>query len=340
MRPVQHSWLRYIAWLLLVTTSLATSAVQAQEATPSPAAIPDPQARDFGPVAARSPYRLALLIPFPDDPFWQAVRSAVVERAERDGVTVDVLELAAPSVPEQVAQIESAVRAEYDGILLGPIDELGAVPGIEAANAAGVPVIAIDVAPAGGEVVSVVQTDDFAAARLAGDFIAEEIGGEGQVLNLQGDLSSVVGQERDRGFREALSDIPEISVISVTANWDETEAFLEVRGRLPDPGTPVPDDELLSAVFAANAPMALGAAQAVDEAEADEVVVVGFGLTTETLTAIQRGRLTATVAEFPRRAGAIAVDLMVRHLNGEAVPSAVDSGAVIATRENLSSIPR
>jgi ribose transport system substrate-binding protein len=336
VRTVRRCGRRIIVGLAFL---LSTNGIGAQEATPLPTSIPDLFARDYGPVAAREAYRLALLVPFPEDPFWQAVQRAVEERAPTDGVTVDVYPLSEPSAPEQVAQIEAAVAAGYDGLLLGPVDPMGAVPGIAVANAAGVPVVAIDAAPAGGEVVAVVQTDDVAAARLAGAFIAEAIGGVGRVVNLQGDLASPVALERDRGFREAFAAFPSITLVSELANGSRQVAAARMQGLLPGVGTAVPDDGLPAAVFAANDQMALGAIDAVDAVQADEVLVVGFGVTTDTRTEVHFGRLTATVAEFPQRAGAIAVDLMVRHLNGEAVPEQVDSGSALVTRDNIGQIP-
>jgi ribose transport system substrate-binding protein len=344
--PRRTNW-RTILLLVVLGSALGITRVLGQEATPSPAppaptasshpsgSLPSPPPAGFGPVTARAPYRLVLLVPFPDDPFWQAIQKAVAARATTDGVTVDVVTLAAPSAPDQVAQLVTVIGADYDGILLGPVDAAGSVPGIVAANAAGVPVVAIDVAPLGGAVVSVVRTDNVAAARLAGSYVAGRIGGKGRVLDLQGDLANPVAEERDRGLREALASFPGIEVVAASAAWDRSTASRLTGGRVPGPGTPVPADEELNAIVAANDQMAMGAAEAVDRAQADQIVVVGLGATTETLTAIQQGLLAATIAEFPDRAGEIAVDLMVRHLGGEAVPAAVDSGSMLVTRDTV-----
>ena len=60
-----------------------------------------------------------------------------------------------------------------------------------------------------------------------------------------------------------------------------------------------------------------------------------FGATAETQDALRNGILEAVVAELPQRAGVLAVDLMVRHLNGESVPRIVDSGFTLVTNETL-----
>jgi ribose transport system substrate-binding protein len=327
------------ALLVLILAVIAPPVVVAQTSTPVPTLViptPDPSAQDIPAVQATTPYRLLLLVPFRDEPFWQEVEQAVTARAAQDGVTVDVNHLNAPSVPEQLNQINQAIAAGYSGILLGPVDASAIAPGIAAANAAGIPVLALDTAPTEGGVISVVRTDNVAASRLAGQFIANELDGEGKVLNFQGLLSDVVAQERDQGLHEALDPFSEITVISEAGEWETGRGFVQTSGFLPQAGegTPAPLP-LIDAVFAANPAMTLGAAQAIENVQADTVFVVGFGASTETVAAVKNGTIEAIVIELPKRLGAIAVDMMTRHLNGEQIPQVVDSGFTLVTRDTI-----
>lgn len=327
-----------VALLLLMPVSGAIAQDAAPSATPVLTdSLPDPMSPETGPTSAEREYRLALLVPFPEDPFWQGVQVAVEARAVTDGVAVTTMELGAANVPEQLAQIDKVIAEAYDGILLGPVDAVGVAPGVAAANEAGIPVLAIDIAPAGGEVISVVRTDNVAAARLAGAFIGQELEGEGSVLNIQGALQNPVAQARDQGLREGLAEFGGISIVSANANWEQGAASSVTLAQLPQAGegTPTPPQPLVDAVFAASPDMALGAAAMVELTQADTVFVVGFGATTDTLKEIRTGTLEATIAEYPSRAGAIAVDLMIQYLNGRSVPSEYDSGFALITRENL-----
>jgi ribose transport system substrate-binding protein len=257
------------------------------------------------------------------------MKEAVEARAAENGVTVDTFALpTASGVADQVSQMETAVTQQYNGIILGTVDAAGIVPGIEAANNAGIPVIAVDTAPAGGDFISLVQTDNIAAARLGGEFIAEQIGGSGKVLNLQGDLANQTGQARSDGLHQALDEYPDIQVIDQSAMWDGPKGMAITENIL----TSDPD---IVAIFAANDPPALGAIQALKAAGRDDVVVVGFDGTEAGLQAIKDGDLAADVLQFPDAMGIIGVDLIVRHLNGEDVPERVDSGSGIATAENV-----
>jgi ribose transport system substrate-binding protein len=308
--------------------SLRWTGVLAQNATPSASPVADPRTM-FGPVQGNSPYKLAYMQVFPENPFWVTMKEAVEARAAENGVTVDTFALpTASGVADQVSQMETAVTQQYNGIILGTVDAAGIVPGIEAANNAGTPVIAVDTAPAGGDFISLVQTDNIAAARLGGEFIAEQIGGSGKVLNLQGDLANQTGQARSDGLHQALDEYPDIQVIDQSAMWDGPKGMAITENIL----TSDPD---IVAIFAANDPPALGAIQALKAAGRDDVVVVGFDGTEAGLQAIKDGDLAADVLQFPDAMGIIGVDLIVRHLNGEDVPERVDSGSGIATAENV-----
>ncbi len=320
---------------LLILSAGAAAAVAtrapfaaAQEGTPTGSPTADTMTM-YGPVQANSSYKLAFMQVFPDNPFWQTMKEAVEARAAEDGVTVDTFALpTASGVADQVSQMENAVTQRYAGIILGTVDAAGIVPGIEAASAAGIPVLAVDTAPAGGEIISLVQTDNVAAAKLGGEFIAERIGGKGKVLNLQGDLANQTGQARNEGLHQALDAYPDIQVIDQSTMW------LGERGLAITENILTSDPDLV-AIFAANDPPALGAVQALEAAGRDDVVVVGFDGTEAGLQAVKDGDLAADVLQFPAAMGTIGVDLMVRHLNGEAVPDRVDSGSGLATAENV-----
>lgn len=308
--------------------SLRWTSILAQDATPAASPVADPRTM-FGPAPGNIPYKLAYMQVFPENPFWVTMKEAVDARAAEDGVTVDTFALpTASGVADQVSQMETAVTQQYDGIILGTVDAAGIVPGIQAANTAGIPVLALDTAPAGGEIISLVQTDNVAAARLAGEFIAEQIGGNGKILNLQGDLANQTGQARNDGLHESLDTYPDIQVIDQSAMWQGPLGLSITENIL----TSDPD---IVAIFAANDPPALGALQALKAAGRDDVLIVGFDGTEDGLQAVKNGDFAADVLQFPDAMGIIGVDLMVRHLNGEEVPERVDSGSGLATAENV-----
>jgi len=262
--------------------ALRWAGIAAQEATPAPAPSRDELMKMYGPVKGNSAYKLAFMQVFPDNPFWVTLKDAVVARAAENGVTVDVFALPTTgTITDQVSQMEDVVTQKYEGVILGTIDAAGIVPGIEAANNAGIPVIAIDTLPAGGEIIGIVQTDNVTAAAKGGDLIAEAIGGKGKVLNLQGDLANLNGQLRNEGLHKALEPYPDIQIIDQNTHWLDTEALTITENIL----TSDPD---LAAVFAANDPPALAALQVLTTA-GKNIPIVGFDGTDPGLQAVKAG---------------------------------------------------
>jgi ribose transport system substrate-binding protein len=282
----------------------------------------------FGPVQGNNAYKLAFMQPYPNNEFWQRLQTAVENRAEADGVTVDVIALGSNEVADQVAQMEAAVAQQYEGIILGTINAAGIVPGVEAANNANIPVLAVDTAPAGGTLINLSQTDNVPAAASGGDFIAQQIGQSGKVLNLQGDMGNQTAQARNEGLHQALDQYSDIQVIDQSAHWTQEEGLSITENVL----TSDPD---LKAIFGANDPAALGAVQAVKAAGRTDIVIVGFDGNPSAFQAIKDGEMAADVAQFPERMGTYGVDLMVRHLNGEQIPEKVDTGTGLVTAENV-----
>lgn len=313
-----------------VVPALRWTGTLAQDATPaaSPAGEDLLELSRFGPVAANDPYTIAFFQPYPNNEFWQRLQGAVEARAAEDGVTIEVYALGSTEVADQVAQMEAAVAAGVSGVILGTINAAGIVPGVEAANSAGIPVLAVDTAPAGGELVSLVQTDNVEASAAAGEFIAEAIGGAGKVLNLQGDMGNQTAQARNEGLHRVLDTYPDIQVIDQSAHWTQEEGLSITENVL----TSDPD---LTAVFGANDPAALGAVQAVKAAGRDDIVIVGFDGNPSAFEAVKAGDMAADIAQFPERMGTYGVDLMVLHLNGETVEELVDTGTAVVTAENV-----
>ena len=227
----------------LVADRNAIAAQDVGPAPPDPGATPDPGI-DAGSGGDERGYLIAFLNPYPESTFWQVAQQAIEDRAQETGIEVAAYGLASPSAPEQVAQFEAAVARGADGIVVGVVDAIGAVPGIVRANEAGIPVLAIETAPAGGDVVSLVRTDDVAAARAAGAVLANAIDGSGIVLNLQGDMAHRVAQDRDQGLREAFAVFTAIEVISESAGWSESEAYAITAEFVPPlvAGSPAADE--------------------------------------------------------------------------------------------------
>lgn len=139
--------------------------------------------------------------------------------------------------------------------------------------------------------VASLRLDDMAIGKATATALFESIGGEGQVVELQGLLGDDSAAVRHAAFEEALKDYPNIEVVdSQTASWSQAEAMTLAENWIVN----YPD---LKGVFSANDTMALGAVEALKNAGKNgEVKVSGCDGIEAALNAVADGDMVITNA--------------------------------------------
>ena len=143
--------------------------------------------------------------------------------------------------------------------------------------------------------------------------LVDAIGGKGAIVALQGRLDTDPAQKRFAGLLQVLKDKPGVQLLDrQTANWDRTAAFPIMRAWLAKYGNRI------SAVWAANDDMALGALEALRAAGlAGKIPVVGVDGIPEAIEAIDKGEMTATVSSDAYYQGSIGLAMGVCVLTGK-----------------------
>lgn len=227
---------------------------------------------------------------------------------------------------KQAAQIEDFVAQRVSAILAAPCDSAAIGPHLAGPERAGIPVFTADIAAHGGKVVSHVASDNVQGGRLAAQRLAALLGGSGQVLVIDHPTVASV-QDRTRGFEEEMKKHPGITIVGrPSADGQRARAMAVMEDMLQS-------NRDLKGVFGINDDSALGAVAVLEAARRTDVAVVGFDATEEAQAAIRRGSpLKADIAQYPRKIGRTAIELIARHLAGEKVPAlvAVEVGVVDA----------
>jgi ribose transport system substrate-binding protein len=252
------------------------------------------------------------------------VRAAAAEKG------FDVAVVACEMDPaRQAAQIEDFVAQRVAAILAAPCDSSAIAPALAVPERAGIPVFTADIAAHGGAVKSHVASDNVQGGRLAGQALADLVGGRGKVVIIDHPTVASV-QERVRGFEKALEAFPGMTIVARQSSDGQRARATQV---MEDLLQAHPD---LVGVFGINDDSALGAVSVLEAAGRTNVVVVGYDATEEAQAAIRRGSpLKADVIQYPRRIGEAAIGLIARHLAGEQVPARVDVEVGIVTAQSL-----
>ena len=153
--------------------------------------------------------------------FFDAIESGLQQAAaETNGTIIRAdSELAMSS---EIAIIENFITQGVDVIFLTPNDPAGSIEGVTLANEAGIPVVVISSELDEGdyEIICTIKSDDYTAASQAAEFAMEQIGGEGNVLILNGMQTSDV-VDRINGYKDVIAQYPDVTIaneVMVTEN--------------------------------------------------------------------------------------------------------------------------
>jgi ribose transport system substrate-binding protein len=243
--------------------------------------------------AATGSTKATLVISTLNNPFFVSVADGAKKAAPESDIKLDV-QNANNSDQTALNATTTALTKKPSVLIIDPVGSESGGTMTEAANKAGVPVVAFDRAPDSGDLESFIGYDAIQAGKEAAKSLAESINGKGKVVEIQGILGTNVAQDRSKGFNEGIKAYPGIKVVAKqAADFD--------RGKALDVMTNVlQGNSDIDGVYAANDEMALGVVAALKARNlAGKVQVVGNDGIADALKAIQDGTMYSTHAESP-----------------------------------------
>ena len=244
-----------------------------------------------------------------NNPFFVTLADAAKAKAKASDVKITVAD-AQDDASKQASDVENLIQKGVDLIIINPVDSASVASAVESANSANIPVITVDRASEGGEVVAHIASDNAAGGELAGEYLMTLINEGDQVAMLEGVAGSSAARDRGQGFLNIVDGKVEL-VASQTANFNRTEGLTVMENILQA-------NPNVKAVFAQNDEMALGALEAITAARKD-VIVIGFDATDDAVAKVKAGQMAATVAQQPALIGERAIEAAVKVLAGETV---------------------
>ncbi|MFO7679960.1 MAG: ABC transporter substrate-binding protein [Chloroflexota bacterium] len=255
--------------------------------------------------------------------FWQAVEAGTEKAAQEFGVTVTFEGPETEAmVDKQVEMVQAALDKKPAALCLAALDTQALIPMLERAKAEGIPVVGFDSGVDSDIPIATAATDNLAAAALAADKMAELIGGEGQVAVIVHDQTSRTGIDRRDGFVNRMeAEYPNIEIVDIQygggdqlKSTDLAKAIIQAH---PD----------LKGFFGANEGSIIGVLNAVTEMnKVGEIVVIGYDSGKQQIDAIKSGLEAGAITQDPIGIGYKCVEAAVKALNGESVPSMIDTG--------------
>jgi ribose transport system substrate-binding protein len=266
--------------------------------------------------------------------FWQAVKQGA-EKASKE-FNVDIT-FEGPEtetqVDKQMEMLQAALGKNPKALAFAALDSKAAVPLLQKAKSAGIPVIGFDSGVDSEIPVATAATDNKAAAALAADKMAELIGGEGEVALVVHDQTSRTGVDRRDGFLNRMKEkYPKIKIVDTQygggdqlKSTDLAKAIMQAHPNL-------------KGMFGANEGSAIGVVNAITEMKKEgKVVIIGYDSGKAQIDAIKSGKMAGAITQDPIGIGYWAVKAAVMAIKGEKVEKNIDTGFHWYDKSNIDS---
>ena len=269
--------------------------------------------------------KVGLIVSTLNNPFFVKLKEGAEAKADELGYELLIMDSQTDPAKE-VSNMEDMTSKGVSIVLLNPVDSDAAIAAIQVANNLDTPVITLDRMSNAGDVVTHIASDNVAGGVMAAEYIIKQLGGEGNIVEFEGSAGSSATRDRGAGFNQGIKEAKFNVVAKQTADFDRTKGLSVMENILQG-------KKDIKAVFAHNDEMALGALKALQDANLNDVIVVGFDATDDAVESVKKGEMAATVAQQPEIIGSLGIETMDKVLKGESVDSFIPVELQLIARE-------
>ncbi len=269
-----------------------------------------------------------------ENEFMNTISDAAEKAAEDAGVESSNISSSAPSDASdadfQADAIEAAINDEADILICACINNDAIGPKLEDAAKAGMTIVMVDTdCSTFADKVTYIGTDNYGAAYAGAKEFAKQLDSGANVAIIREAEGDVNHDNRTNGYKKALEEAG-MNVVDVVEDKDaSTETAVDLMQGIMN------DHEDLDAVMTTADAMALGAAQAIKDADkADDIKVCGFDGIQPVVEMVESGDITMTIAQKPEDMGKMAVECAIGAIGNEKYDGYIDPGYDVITKDN------
>ena len=251
---------------------------------------------------------------------WRTAETdSIKSEAAKRGVTLKFSD-AQGKQENQIKAVRSFIAQGVNAIILAPVVETGWEPVLREAKRSKIPVILVDrgIKVADESLFATLIASDFIdEGKMAADWLIKKTSGKASIVELQGTPGAAPAIDRKKGFEEGIKSQPGMKIIASQSGdfrraggKEVMEALLKKHGNE------------ITAVYAHNDDMALGAIQAIEEAgkkPGSDILVISIDGVKGAFESMVAGKLNCTVECNPLL-GPMAFDAVEKALKGEKLP--------------------
>jgi len=293
----QNPW-RWTGILLSAGAGLLLAAAGCGKKEPAQTAAPAnlPPAQGEAPAPAKK----ALVVGFSQigaESDWRTANTkSIKEEATKRGIDLRFSD-AQQKQENQVKALRSFISQQVDVIAFSPVVETGWEPVLKEIKDAGIPVVLTDRAVKVSDdslFVTFIGSDFVEEGRMAAEWLAKETSGKATIAELVGTPGSAPAIDRKKGFEEVLAKRPGMKIVK-----SQSGDFTRAKGKeVMEAFLKSPDGKQITALYAHNDDMAIGAIQAIEEAglkPGKDILIVSIDAVRSAFEAMIAGKLNCTV---------------------------------------------
>lgn len=265
--------------------------------------------------------------------FWKSIHAGAERAAQELGVEVV---WQGPQKEDdrqmQIQVVQNFISRGIDAIVLAPLDSRSLVGPVETATRRGIPVIIIDSGLDSESQASFIATNNYEGGRMAGQRLAEMIGGQGNVVMLRYQEGSASTTAREQGFLDALEEhAPDAELLVSNMYAGATmERALQVSQNVLNRFSQI------DGIFTPNESSTQGMLRALQTSgRAGNLAFVGFDVNETLLNALRQGTIGGLVVQDPFDMGYRGVMAAVAVVREDEVEPQIDTRSVLVTPDNV-----
>ena len=294
-------------------------------------------------IIERKKLLIGLALPTQREIRWVRDREAMQIFSEKKGVDL-IIENADTDVTKQDSQVDDLISKKVDILILAPVDSVAAIPMVEKAHKAGIPVIAYDRFIDNSDLY--VSFDNIRIGEFQGRFLTQRVP-RGNYILMSGDprdRNSKFYKDGAMEYIQPLIDKRDITIVTDKAieNWNPKNAFKIVQDSL------IANNNKVDAILAPNDATAGAAIEALQTQGLDpsNIPVTGQDADLAAARRIVQGTQAMTIFKDTRQLGNVAIDAAIKLANKELIEinetvvnvSSVLLTPVVVTKENLDEV--
>ena len=219
-------------------------------------------------------------------------------------------------VDKQIEMLQAALDKKPAAICFAALDFKAAIPLLQKAKDAGIPVIGFDSGVDSDIPVTTAATDNIAAAGMAADKMASMIGDSGEVALIVHDQTSRTGIDRRDGFvNEMKAKYPNVNIVDIQYGAGDQLKSTDLAKTI------IQAHPNLKGFFGANEGSIIGVLNGVKELKKEgKIVVIGYDSGQQQIDAIKSGVEAGAITQDPIGIGYKCVEFCGQGSQGRNAP--------------------